>query len=136
MHLPTMPAARSLVASTVVLAAALGACGGGATPAPASAAASLAASPGASAGGSEAGGGTVSIQDFAFNPGSLTTAVGDTVTWTNADSAGHTVTADDGSFDSSTMSGGTTFSQTFATAGSYPYHCAIHSSMKGTIVVQ
>jgi hypothetical protein len=47
-----------------------------------------------------------------------------------------TVTADDGSFDSKPIAGGATFSQAFPKAGTYTYHCAIHSSMTGTVVVQ
>jgi plastocyanin len=82
-----------------------------------------------------AGGSAVSIANFAFALASMTVAVGTTVTWTNNDSAGHTVTADDGSFKSDALATGATFSQTFATAGTFAYHCAIHSSMKGTITV-
>jgi plastocyanin len=77
----------------------------------------------------------VAIRDFAFSPASLTVAVGTTVTWTDDDTATHTVTADDGSFDSRNLSSGGTFSRTFTASGTYAYHCAIHSSMKGTIVV-
>jgi plastocyanin len=47
--------------------------------------------------------GGVSIQGFAFHPGSMTVNVGDTVTWTNQDSAQHTATANDGSFDTGTL---------------------------------
>ena len=83
-----------------------------------------------------AGGSTVSIKDFAFNPGSITVASGTTVTWTNDDTAGHTVTADDGSFDSATVAAGATFSQAFGTAGTFTYHCNLHSSMTATVVVQ
>ncbi|HEY5436023.1 MAG TPA: plastocyanin/azurin family copper-binding protein [Candidatus Limnocylindrales bacterium] len=77
----------------------------------------------------------MSIANFAFAPASVTVAVGTTVTWTNTDSAGHTVTADDGSFKSDKLGTGTTFSQTFTKAGTFAYHCSIHSSMTGTITV-
>lgn len=77
----------------------------------------------------------VAIADFAFAPASLTVKVGEIVTWTNKDSATHTVTAADKSFDSKDLDGGATFSHTFSTAGTVTYACAIHSSMKGTIVV-
>jgi plastocyanin len=52
------------------------------------------------------------------------------------DSPDHTVTADDDSFDSGTLSNGDTFEQTFDEAGEFAYHCEIHSSMTGTITVE
>ena len=69
-------------------------------------------------------------------PTTLTVAVGDTVTWASVDSPDHTVTADDDSFDSGTLSNGDTFDHTFDEAGEYAYHCEIHSSMTGTITVE
>ena len=80
--------------------------------------------------------GAVTIKGFAFQPAALEVAVGTTVTWTNQDTTGHTVTADDASFDSGTVNGGATFSQVFNTAGTFAYHCKIHSSMHGTITVK
>jgi plastocyanin len=77
----------------------------------------------------------VTIQNFAFAPVSLTVAAGTKVTWTNQDSTAHTVTADNGSFGSQHLATGTTFSETFSKAGTYAYHCSIHTSMKATIVV-
>jgi hypothetical protein len=77
----------------------------------------------------------VSIVDFAFQPNSLEVTTGSTVTWTNTGAATHTVTADDGSFDSGNLAPGATFSQTFDTAGTFAYHCNIHPNMTGTIVV-
>ena len=77
----------------------------------------------------------VGIANFSFTPATITVAVGTTVTWANADTTGHTVTADDGSFKSDTLAPGATFNHTFATAGTFTYHCAIHSSMKGTVTV-
>ncbi|HEY6013696.1 MAG TPA: plastocyanin/azurin family copper-binding protein, partial [Candidatus Limnocylindrales bacterium] len=62
--------------------------------------------------------------------------VGDTITWTNNDTAGHTVTVDNqSSCDTNTIAGGATGSLTFTVAGTYAFHCKIHSSMKGTITV-
>jgi plastocyanin len=86
--------------------------------------------------GSAAAGQAVTIQDFKFSPDAITVPVGATVTWTNADSTQHTVTADDGSFDSGPLDSGATFSQTFATAGTFTYHCNIHSNMTATVTVQ
>jgi plastocyanin len=77
----------------------------------------------------------VSIVDFAFQPASVEIVTGGTVTWTNTGQAPHTVTADDGSFDSGTLSPGATFSQTFATAGTFTYHCNIHPQMTATVIV-
>ena len=77
----------------------------------------------------------VTIVNFAFQPASLEVPVGTTVTWTNQGSAPHTVTADDGSFDSGTLQPGGTFSMTFDTPGTFTYHCEIHPNMMGTIVV-
>ena len=86
-----------------------------------------------------AGGATalaVQMMNFSFQPASLTVKVGDTVTWTNNDSTAHTVTADDNSFDSGNIDPGATYKHTFDKAGTVPYHCSIHSSMTGSIVVQ
>ena len=78
----------------------------------------------------------VDIAGFAFSPGSVTVAVGDTVTWANADAQNHTATADNASFDTGTIAGNTSKSVTFATAGTFGYHCKIHPQMTGTVVVQ
>lgn len=77
----------------------------------------------------------VAISNFAFVDAAVSVPVGSTVRWTNADSSGHTVTADDGSFNSGRLGEGAEFSQTFATAGSYAYKCAFHPSMQGTVTV-
>ena len=82
-----------------------------------------------------AGGTAVSIVNFAFNPGTLTVKAGDTVTWTNTSGTPHTVTADDGSFDSGTVTASAPFEHVFSAAGTFAYHCSIHSSMKATIIV-
>src|SRR5215212_5942076 len=77
----------------------------------------------------------VSVVDFAFEPGTISVPVGATVTWTNTGSRPHTVTADDGSFDSGRLDPGEQFSQTFDQPGTYTYHCGFHPEMQGTIVV-
>jgi plastocyanin len=78
----------------------------------------------------------VSMKSFAFDPVSLTVAVGTTVTWTNNDNVPHDVTADDGSFKSGSIAAGGTFAYTFTTAGTYTYQCTIHQpNMVGTIIV-
>lgn len=78
---------------------------------------------------------TIQVTDFSF-PATTTVQAGDTVTWTNSSGATHTATADDGSFDTGNIADGASGSVTFAAAGSFPYHCAIHASMTGTIVVE
>jgi plastocyanin len=82
----------------------------------------------------------VKLVNFSFSPAQLTVKAGTTVVWTNEDSASHTVTADDGSFDSGTLQKGASFSQTFSKPGEYPYYCRFHGGpggvgMAGKIVV-
>jgi plastocyanin len=79
-------------------------------------------------------GAVITIAGFAFS-GVTEVPVGTTVTVTNADSTTHTWTADDGTFDSGGIAPNGSFSFTFTEAGEFPYHCNIHRSMKGTIVV-
>jgi plastocyanin len=71
-----------------------------------------------------------------FGPATLTVTVGDTVTWTNADSMPHTASAEDGAFDSGNLDPGQAFSFTFTEPGTYEYRCDYHSDMQGTIVVE
>src|SRR5918993_1080133 len=77
----------------------------------------------------------VQVVDFTFEPGTLTVPAGATVTWTNAGSRPHTVTADDGSFDSGRLDPGEQFSQTFDQPGTFAYFCGFHPDMQGEIVV-
>jgi plastocyanin len=78
---------------------------------------------------------SATIAGFAFHPASVTVAAGDTISWTNEDAAAHTVTADDGSFDTGTLDKGASGSHTFASAGTFAYHCTIHPTMHGTVTV-
>jgi plastocyanin len=78
---------------------------------------------------------TVSIQSFAFEPAILNVSAGTTVTWTNNKAVTHTVTFDDGSLNQE-LAPGATVQKTFSTSGTFTYHCAIHSSMKGTVIVK
>jgi len=77
----------------------------------------------------------VTIKGMKFNPAELTIAVGDSVTFTNGDGAPHTATADDKSFDTGKLAKGASGALTFAAAGDFPFHCAIHTGMKGVIHV-
>lgn len=81
----------------------------------------------------------------AYSPNPINAHVGDNVTWTNRDITPHTVTSGvngrpDGRFDSSPnlnplMAPAATFSHTFTEAGGYPYYCALHPNMIGTVIV-
>ena len=77
----------------------------------------------------------VAIPGKLFEPERLQVLVGDTVTWRNLDAAIHTVTADDGTFDSGDLAPDDAFSVTFAQPGRTTYHCAIHRYMTGEIDV-
>ena len=79
----------------------------------------------------------VLIENFAFDPPHIQVSVGDTVTWTQgADGTPHTVTADDGAFDSGNLADeGDDFPFTFEEAGEYPYFCSIHPDMLGQVTV-
>jgi plastocyanin len=85
--------------------------------------------------GGQAGAGAVEIADFAFAPESRSVKVGDSVKWTNQDGVTHTVTADDGAFDSGNLAGGKSFTFAFDQAGTFAYHCNIHQSMTGKVTV-
>lgn len=82
-----------------------------------------------------AGGPSVTVSDMRFTPATLTVAVGATVTWSFPDSIAHTSTSTQGFWNSGSRSGGQSFEHTFASAGTYPYQCTIHPSMRGTVRV-
>ncbi len=79
--------------------------------------------------------GSVTIQNFAFAPASVTVNAGDTVTWNNRDSTGHSATAGDGTFDTGILSQGESGSYRFEEAGTYSYFCTPHPGMKGSVRV-
>jgi len=80
---------------------------------------------------------SVTIQNFAFSPANITVKKGTTVTWTNQDSTAHTVTETDGQTgpNSDSIDPGKTFTFTYNTAGTFKYHCSIHSEMTGSVTV-
>ena len=88
-------------------------------------------------GGTKGGPGTneVWISGMAFNPATITVKAGTTIKWTNMDGIAHTVTSNDGTFDSGSLGGGGVFTWTFSAPGTFGYHCAFHSSMKASVVV-
>lgn len=77
----------------------------------------------------------VTIKGMKFTPADLTIAAGDTVTFTNQDSAPHTATSDAGAFDTGRLNKGASSSLTFGGKGDFAYHCNIHRSMKAVIHV-
>jgi plastocyanin len=84
----------------------------------------------------------IAIQNFAFSPESITVPAGTTVTWTNQDSAPHTIVSDmtttqslGALFTSPQLLQGQKFTFTFRNPGTYGYHCSIHTFMKGTVTV-
>jgi plastocyanin len=135
--------------ATLATAVAIAACSGGASQAPAAtqAAGTEAPAPGSEAPAATTAGSAVcadstgtttvdaAVGDFQWGP--VSAKVGDVITWTNSDSAPHRVALDDGSC---TMSGnidggGGKASLVFSVAGTYPFHCTVHPSMKGTITI-
>jgi plastocyanin len=76
------------------------------------------------------------IRTMTFNPKRLEIAPGTTVRWTNDDQLVHTVTADDGSWDSGPIEPGQSWSHTFAQPGEFAFHCTPHPFMKAVVVVR
>ncbi len=113
-----------------------------ASPAPASAAPPSAAptSPAPASATPAADATAISIDNFEFNPASLTVKSGTTVTWTNDEDSLHTATAGTpdaptGLFDSGEIDTGVEFPFTFTEAGTYPFFCARHDFMRGAVTV-
>ncbi|WP_238598783.1 cupredoxin domain-containing protein [Saccharothrix sp. ALI-22-I] len=80
---------------------------------------------------------SVSISGYAYSPATLTVNVGDTVTWTNQDTAPHNVVVTSGpeKFTSPTLQKGQSYTFTFTKAGSYQYYCSVHPDMKASVTV-
>lgn len=79
---------------------------------------------------------TVNISGFAFAPANIAISAGDTVTFVNLDSAPHTATATDGSFDTGRLGKGDTAMITFATSGTVAFLCEFHPAMRGQVTVR
>ena len=79
-------------------------------------------------------GAAAEIKGFSF-PAGLRVKAGQAIAWTNADSAPHTVTFDDGSCASGSIGGGATVVVKYTTPGTYAFHCAIHARMTGMLEV-
>ncbi len=74
-------------------------------------------------------------EHYAFTANTITVPAGTTVNWTNATDAPHTVTSDAGAFGSGLLNQNQTFRFSFASPGTYNYHCTVHPYMHGSIVV-
>lgn len=77
----------------------------------------------------------VEIVEFTYQPDPVVVQAGGKVTWQNQDTAPHTATADDGSFDTGTIEKGKIGSETFKEPGTFTYFCTIHPTMHGTVEV-
>jgi plastocyanin len=77
----------------------------------------------------------VQIVEFSYEPDPVVVQAGGKVTWQNEDTAPHTATADDGSFDTGTIEKGKLGSATFKEPGTFTYFCEIHPTMHGTVEV-
>jgi plastocyanin len=76
----------------------------------------------------------VDIENFAYTPGTMKARVGQKVVWSNQDDAPHTVTANNLTWGRN-IAPGSTYVRAFDRPGTFPYHCAIHPNMRGTVVV-
>lgn len=78
---------------------------------------------------------TIYMKGSVFSISTVNLYANGTVTWTNDDTMVHTVTANDGSFDSGDIQPGASFSHSFTSTGTIGYHCIHHAGMTGTIIV-
>ena len=78
---------------------------------------------------------SVEIGDNFFDPPDVAVEPGSTITWTNNGDEPHTVTADDGSFDSGMLNPGDSYTVAFGGQGTVTYHCEIHPEMRGSVTV-
>lgn len=124
-----MLAAAPILTFALVLSACNGD-GGGTTASPTAGTTVPSPGPASPTGGAQEG--EVSVVDIDFTPRELNVAVGGTVKWTWEGEMQHSVTADDGSFDSKVQSKGFEFEQTFTTPGRIEYYCQVHSTAEGS----
>ena len=133
------PFARGLgvLSAALLVAACGGGGGGGSTTAPTTAGGGGATQAAAVCSQSDAAG-TVKadVAEFKFQPETINAKVNDVISWTNGDSAPHGVALDDGNVEcTKKIAGGSSGGTVFTKAGTYPFHCSVHSNMKGTIVI-
>ena len=78
----------------------------------------------------------IKIQEFLFQPNTITINLADSVKWTNQGTFPHTTTSDNNLWNSNTLSSGASFIRRFDKAGKFIYHCSIHPGMVGTVIVR
>jgi plastocyanin len=85
-----------------------------------------------------AGAAVVFIRSFNFDTPTVRVKAGNKVAWVNCEPTPlpHTSTADGGAWDSGSLAQDASFVRTFPSAGTFPYHCAIHPTMKATVIVE
>jgi plastocyanin len=90
----------------------------------------------ATSGSSSSDGVAIKMKGFQFSPKDVTVKVGQTITWTNEDTADHNVTADSGEdFKSKDFGKGGTFEYKADEAGKVAYECTLHPGMKATLTI-
>lgn len=78
----------------------------------------------------------IQMKNFEYQPAEVKTRPGAELTWVNNDPVPHTITAEDGSFDSGNIMQGESFTYTFKEKGTFTYYCRIHPRMRGQVVVE
>jgi plastocyanin len=126
--------ARCGLALVLASCALMAACGGSSSKKSSSSSAAPATS--AAAPAASASSGPIKISQFKYVPPSLTVKAGTKLTIANGDPDQHTVTADGGAFDSGTLKPNGSGSVTLTKVGTFPYHCAFHPFMHGTVKVR
>lgn len=77
----------------------------------------------------------VTVANMQFSPASMKVMIGTTVRWEFEDAMAHTATSDQGFWDSGSQGSGDAYTFQFRSAGTFPYHCSFHPSMRGTVKV-
>jgi len=78
----------------------------------------------------------IMVENFSFQPGTLTVKIGTTVTWVNHDDEPHTVNENNKIFKSGTLDTDAKFSYKFTSPGTYSYFCSLHPRMTGQVIVK
>lgn len=79
---------------------------------------------------------TVVIEDFDYSPGNLRLPVGASVTWVNRDTASHSATGMDRSWDTGLLEKGGRATLAFEALGTFAYYCSVHPDMNALVVVR